>query len=77
MLKIFPGLQPDPLKQSLGVGIRSVHAREYSQTILLQGTTREPLCESNFHQLCVQCDVRWCLFVPQNSTTMPIAFHGQ
>ena len=56
MLKIFPGLHPDPLKQSLGVGIRSMRAREYSETILLQGKTWEPLCENTFHQLCVECD---------------------
>lgn len=77
MLKIFPGLHPDPLKQSLGVGIRSMRAREYSETILLQGKTWEPLCENAFHQLCVECDARRCWFVPPNSTTMPTVFHVQ
>lgn len=77
MLKIFPGLHPDPLKQSLGVGIRGVRAREYSETILLQGNTWAPLCKNASHQLCVEYDVRRCLFFPQNSTSMPTVFHVQ
>lgn len=32
MIKIFPGLHSDPLKQSMGMGVRNLHSRQCSWT---------------------------------------------